>query len=236
MRARSVLAAMAFIAVIFALGACGSDVSIAVAPDGGTGGGAVSAGTGAAGGSLATGGSGGSLSTAGPGGGSLATGGAGGSLSTGGAGGTGGSAGDSGSGGSVATGGKGGSAGDAGMGGASGSDGGGPCTSNCTTENANRCSGREMQTCTKSADGCLVWTSGARCPTGQSCNSDATRCVGPALTCNAPSDCGCGCTCTAQGQCGMCTGGLPPTCLVDSNCGPPCSGTICQAGKCVQRL
>jgi hypothetical protein len=229
MTVRLGLPAMAGFAFVFALGACsGSEVTIASAPDGGTGGN--HGGAGAGGSSVAMGGS--SVATGGHGGsgGAVAMGGAtgmGGSVATGGHGGSGGAVAMGGAAGMGGAG-MGGSA--AGAGGSSAGDGGPVCAHSCTTENAKRCAGSRMQTCAMTLGGCLAWTTDAACPMGQTCNSTGVRCIAPPMACMDSSECGCGCACD-NGAC-RCTGGLPPSCMVDSDCAPACSGVTCEMGKC----
>lgn len=105
------------------------------------------------------------------------------------------------------------------------------CVNPCPTSGAERCAGSAMESCQDDGFGCLQWTVTQACPAGQGCNSDSTKCITPANTCAASSDCGCGCGCVAN-EC-KCTGAIPPSCTTDSDCGPACSGFVCVAGQCV---
>jgi len=211
-----------------ALAGCGDGPVVLGDNDGGTGakaGSMVTGSTGGTTGSMATGGTGGgttgSMTTGSTGGttGSMATGGAGGGTT-----------------GSMATGGNGGAGGSmGGAGGSGGRDGGPSCEWDCQLENEKRCAGHSMQTCMMTPGGCLRWTN-AQCPMGQTCNSDATKCVGSTMACMLPSECTCGCTCTQMMTCGNCTGAVPPSCMIDNDCGPVCSGLTCVMGKCKQTL
>ncbi|MBI5532845.1 MAG: hypothetical protein HY898_09035 [Deltaproteobacteria bacterium] len=141
----------------------------------------------------------------------------------------GGSAGNAGQGGQA---GKGGQAGQGGTGGDN--PDGGPCQDACQTSGATKCMGGVVITCAKAYTGCLAWQGGEACPTGQTCNADATKCVGPATDCATDADCGCGCGCNS-GKC-MCTGVIPPTCSTDADCGPACYGFACVNGKCDKKI
>jgi hypothetical protein len=108
-----------------------------------------------------------------------------------------------------------------------------PCANPCPVEmlGQTQCAGSSIQTC-KVAGNCSIWETTSACPSGESCNSDGTKCVAPTLVCSTAADCGCFCTCTPQGMCGDCTGAVPTMCTSDSECGPVCSGYHCVSGTC----
>jgi hypothetical protein len=99
----------------------------------------------------------------------------------------------------------------------------------CAHAGDTRCVADAIETCTLIA-GCLAWSSSVDCPSGQTCNSDATKCVTPPDICNDSSECACGCVCSAN-EC-LCAGGLPPDCTTDADCGPVCAGIHCVDNHC----
>ena len=110
----------------------------------------------------------------------------------------------------------------------------GACASPCTTLGATRCIAGVLETCGINPDtNCApTWFAPMPCSSGQTCNSDATKCVDTAISsCTSDADCGCGCGCGA-GEC-HCTGGIPPTCTTAADCGAPCTGLLCTGGQCV---
>lgn len=106
------------------------------------------------------------------------------------------------------------------------------CHGGCPTQGQTRCAGGFLQTCGDAGNGCAHhWFTTDNCHL-QTCNADATHCVPKATdTCTASADCPCGCGCVS-GKC-LCTGGIPPSCQKDADCGPECAGLICSTGKCV---
>lgn len=107
------------------------------------------------------------------------------------------------------------------------------CPSPCTLAGDVRCAGNAMETCTIVPDDSLcglMWRITAACPSGEVCNTDATKCIAPPSTCTTSADCGCGCGC-GGGMC-HCTGSVPPTCNAASDCGPACAGYICVSHQC----
>ncbi len=108
----------------------------------------------------------------------------------------------------------------------------GNCEPDCTTAGDSKCLYGAVVQCQADTNGCLHWTRTENCPSGEGCNSDGTKCVGPVTTCTVDTDCGCGCGCVS-GDC-RCTGAVPPSCASDAECGPPCAGFVCVSGLCVQ--
>jgi hypothetical protein len=106
------------------------------------------------------------------------------------------------------------------------------CDVTCTTEGAKRCVAGAVETCaTNPMTNCApVWGGAVPCGASEQCSSDGTHCVPVSSTCTVAADCGCGCGCIS-GTC-ECTGGLPPSCTTDSECGPACSGFRCSGGQC----
>ncbi len=109
------------------------------------------------------------------------------------------------------------------------------CDHPCAVEDLGQtqCAGDDIETCTV-VGSCSVWVITAACPANQGCNSAATKCV-PAPsgdTCTPGSDVGCGCGCGNDGMI-ECTGGIPPTCNADTDCGATCSGFVCSGHQCV---
>ena len=110
----------------------------------------------------------------------------------------------------------------------------GACESPCTTLGATRCIAGVLETCGLNPDtNCApTWFAPMPCSSGQTCNSDATRCVDTTIaSCTSDADCGCGCGC-GNGMC-LCTGGIPPTCTTATDCGAACTGLLCTGGTCV---
>lgn len=114
--------------------------------------------------------------------------------------------------------------------GTTGSGTGGPCSDKCPAEGAPRCTGNALQICSR-VGSCLDWSINIPCPANQTCDNTGTACIDTAIVCDDSSECGCGCGCAAH-QC-VCAGGLPPTCAVDTDCGPVCTGFHCVAQQCV---
>lgn len=103
----------------------------------------------------------------------------------------------------------------------------------CNDVGTVRCIAGAVETCTVDpGSNCApAWAITEPCGASGTCSSDGTKCVpSPATTCSASADCGCGCGCV-NGAC-QCTGGLPPSCSSDLECGPECSGFQCIGGQC----
>jgi hypothetical protein len=95
-----------------------------------------------------------------------------------------------------------------------------------------QCAGGNIDTCT-TVGSCSVWVLTSACPSGQDCDSAATKCITPfTSTCTPGDDVQCGCGCGSDGMV-ECTGGIPPTCNVATDCGPTCAGLDCVSNKCV---
>lgn len=94
-----------------------------------------------------------------------------------------------------------------------------------------QCAGGNIETCTVVGD-CSVWKITSACGSTEACDSAATRCIGDVEMCVAGNAVMCGCGCGTDGMV-ECTGGIPPSCTADSDCGPTCSGLVCSAGQCV---
>jgi len=108
------------------------------------------------------------------------------------------------------------------------------CDHPCAVETlgATQCAGNNIETCTVVGD-CSVWKITAACGLDQGCDDTATKCISSlsdACTPGAPVGCGCGCGTNGTVEC---TGGLPPSCAADSDCGPTCSGFVCSSQQCV---
>jgi hypothetical protein len=93
-----------------------------------------------------------------------------------------------------------------------------------------QCAGGYIETCTV-VGSCSVWVITSPCPTGMECDSAAAKCITGLTTCTATSDVQCGCGCGNDGEV-ECTGGLPPSCDTDTDCGPTCQGLVCHESQC----
>jgi hypothetical protein len=109
------------------------------------------------------------------------------------------------------------------------------CDHPCAVEDLGKtqCANDHIQTCTV-VGSCSVWVITSECPSQMGCDSTADACVPPSNTCAPGGDqaiqCGCGCGPSGEVEC---TGGLPPSCTTDSDCGATCAGFVCHASTCV---
>src|SRR5438045_4291503 len=67
----------------------------------------------------------------------------------------------------------------------------GTCTSTCPSVGATQCSGPLVETCTASTNGCLSWSTAARCGGDRYCNSTQNVCVACGSNCAFEGDTKC---------------------------------------------
>ena len=108
-----------------------------------------------------------------------------------------------------------------------GCDGGPSCKNACDLDGSTRCSGVQVQTCSKQADGCLDWSAPASCPAAQVCSTSAKACI--ADPCGGVSANGVCASATSVSVCAVATGESMPRVLTYSCAGG--EGCQVQNGK-----